>query len=140
MSAERGEGVGLTQDAHKNVKVPRESSHGWPTHIYRGTPSKRAVGKIMGTPDAPTLMHRMHLAASGAPIAATCPYSFKDQRSIQQPPDVSHTCAQRPMRSSKGLEPVLTHRTRPTTRHRTLQRPVHAELCKAADITTSPDA
>jgi hypothetical protein len=48
--------------------------------------------------------------------------------------------AQHPMWSYKGPEPVLTHRTRLTARHRTLQHPVHAELRKATDVTISPDA
>jgi hypothetical protein len=48
--------------------------------------------------------------------------------------------AQRLMRSRKGPEPVLMHQTRLTARHQTLQRPVHAELHEAADVTTSPDA
>jgi hypothetical protein len=60
-------------------KYQERSSHGWPTHIYRDTPSNRVVGQITGAPDAPTPMHRMHPAASGAPIAATCPCTFKDQ-------------------------------------------------------------
>jgi hypothetical protein len=131
---------GSAQCAHKNVKCLRGLAKSQPTHIYRGTPSKRAVGLITGAQDAPTLMHWMHPAASGAPIVATCPCSFKDQWSIQQPPDASNACTQRPMWSSKGPEPVLTHRTRPTARHRTLQRPVHAKFCEAADIITSPDA
>jgi hypothetical protein len=88
-------------------KYQDRSSHGWPTHIYRDTPSNRAVGQIKGALDALTNMHRMHPAASGAPVAAMCPCSFKDQWLIQQLPDASD--AQHPMRSSKGPELVLTH-------------------------------
>jgi hypothetical protein len=43
MSREKCEGVGLAQDAHKYVKVPRGKAQSRPTHIYRGTPSNRAV-------------------------------------------------------------------------------------------------
>jgi hypothetical protein len=128
-----GERVGSAQDSHKYVKMPREKFL-WPanTHIYRDTPSNRAVGQIKGAPDAPTPMHRTHPTASGAPVATTCLCSFKDQQSIHQLPDVSDACAQHPMRFSKGPEPVLTHRARPTARHE--------ELHEAADVTISQDA
>jgi hypothetical protein len=43
MSEEKCEGVGLAQDDHKYVKVPRVRARSRPTHIYRRTPLNRAV-------------------------------------------------------------------------------------------------
>jgi hypothetical protein len=89
--------------------------------------------------------------ASDAPSSVRCScsrhVSLLIQRSTVDPVATgrvrrlrSASDAQRAMRSSKGPEPVLTHRTRLTARHQTLQRPVHAELHEATDVTISPDA
>jgi hypothetical protein len=56
MSGERGEGVDSAQDAHKNVKVPRDEAQSRPTHIYRRTPSNRAVIHWLGSPDASVVL------------------------------------------------------------------------------------
>jgi hypothetical protein len=89
--------------------------------------------------------------ASDAPSSVRCScsrhVSLLVQRSTVDPAATgcvrrlhSASDAQRSIRSSKGIEPILTHRTRLTARHQTLQRPVHVELHEATDVTISPDA
>jgi hypothetical protein len=51
-------------------------------HIYRGTPSNRAVGLKSGLTDAVTHMHQTQHSASDVHDQATCPACPKTQRSI----------------------------------------------------------
>jgi hypothetical protein len=78
---------GSAQCAHKKIKSPRVKAKSWPTHIYRCTPSNRAVMPSLGLKsqaiDALTLSNGRGTLASVARMAAMCPTHLNSNGQFQ---------------------------------------------------------
>jgi hypothetical protein len=131
MSGERGEGVGSAQDAHKNVKVPRGWPWSRPTHIYRRTPSNRAV----------RVCRACNRRCTPRPSLGWTPRVLLSQISNGRFPTNRCVCClkvrasdARQTRSSKLPIAPISCLTRPLWRQQTRTASVVAEAIGAADV------